>query len=205
MPPPRHTQPTSSSCSVTAFFSATNDILPEPFDSRKTAIEKFISLIDGKGISQEEKSRFFSSGMNVDELAGLANRIFKSTGVAWAATAVHSEKISLQELKNLIKNENNDRLLINFGTSLLYNLPGNGGHFGHILGSKEDGGEMYIHLGEPSNYKYPENPWIPLASLHHAMCQPGTDGGSRGIVIIREIKPEFNIDKHPASTGLRGR
>ncbi|QHE92547.1 hypothetical protein PI93_015530 [Pandoraea fibrosis] len=204
-PPPHHTQPTSSSCNVTAFFSATNDILPEPFDSRKTALEKFISLIDGEEISQEEKSRFFTGGMSVSELADLANKIFKSTGVAWTATAVRSGNISTQELKNIIKNENNDRLLINFGTSSLYNPPGNGGHFGHILGSKEVEGEMHIHLGETANYKYPEKPWIPLANLHRAMCQPSADGGSRGIVIIREVKPEFNIDKHPTSTGLRER
>ena len=181
----RYTQPTMKSCNLSSLFSACQGLPLLPLLSRDTILEKF-EYFTSHVLTSDEKRRLFLSGLNLVELTAIANRFFEQEGSEWRAKSYCSSVSMKDELSNLIKDNEDFRLIVNFGSSILYQQPGNGGHFAHVDKVRLRNDTMYLHLIEHARYKYPDSPWIPFDHMLEAMSAPGSDGQARGYIVLRK-------------------
>jgi hypothetical protein len=179
-----YTQPTLRSCTLTSLLSVAHDLLSSRFEPGATVKEKFVYMIDNV-LTEQERSQFFKSGFSLGELEEIANRTFKAFECNWGATAYSTPDTSFDKFSSLLQEGKQNRFVVNFCGTFLYGLNVNIGHFTHVDKIKiDENKEIYAHLVEHANYKFPANPWIPLPDLYKAMSQLGTDGKPRGFLVF---------------------
>jgi hypothetical protein len=179
------TQPTFLSCNVTSILTATNDLLKHGFDRGATMKDKFEYFIDNILTKSERMQVFDKNGFCLKDIANIANRTFDAFHCNWEATPYFTPDTPFDKFSSLLTSNKGNRFIVNFGAAFLYGIVGRAGHCAHIDKIKiDDNNQITVHLVESANYKYPENPWIPLPDLYKAMCKLGTDGNPRGFIIL---------------------
>jgi hypothetical protein len=182
------TQPSLTGCSLTSFLSATDGLLEHAFAHVADTKSRFIYLMDNpQWISPDERQQLFRKGLSLAQLAQIANRIFATHLPSWQATAIPATELPPSRLRGILANADRDqRFIVNYSGAALYDLSGSLGHFVHIDAFKQHAaGELWVHIVESANYRYPADPWIPFRYVHHAMSRPTGDGEARGLVILQ--------------------
>jgi hypothetical protein len=191
-----YTQPTPRTCHLTSILSAIHDLLAPNFPVQATVVDKLDFAIGF--LTDEERAHVFTDGFSLKQLTGIANRLLDSCGISWGAECFAVPDTSFDDFVKLLSQLGGSRLVVNFGGAHLYQLgkvdqpldqyaphftSKNTGHFTYVDKMKEDEhGHFHLHLVEHANYKYGDDPWVPLSELYDSMKLPGTTGESRGFM-----------------------
>lgn len=195
-----YTQPTSRTCHLTSFLSAVHDLLAPNFPVQSTVVDKLDFAITF--LTDEERLHVFTDGFSLQQLTTIGNRLLESCGVSWGAEYFSVPDTSFETFAQQLNQLDGKRLIVNFGGAQLYQLgkieqpldqyaphftSKNTGHFTYVDKMRVDEqGRCYLHLVEHANYKYGDNPWVPLAELYDSMKRPGTTGESRGYLLLSQ-------------------
>lgn len=193
-----YTQPTSRTCHLTSLLSATHDLLAPYFPEEATVTDKLHRI--SNVLTDEEREHLFTDGFSLQQLTDIGNRLVKKCDPPWEAKYFPTPGTSRDTFVEQLKQLGDMRLIVNFGGASLYQLgkieryldryaphftSKNSGHFTHVDKMKKDeNGNIHLHLVEHANYKYGDNPWIPLTELYESMKLPGTTGDSRGYMLL---------------------
>jgi hypothetical protein len=193
-----YTQPTPRTCHLTSFLAAAHDLLAPNFIAQETVVDKLDFAIGF--LTDEERAHVFTDGFSLQQLTNIGGRLLDSCGISWGAEYFPVPNTSFEDFAKQLNQLDGKRLIVNFGGAQLYQLgkveqpldqyaPGftskNTGHFTYVDKMRVDEeGRCYLHLVEHANYKYGDNPWVPLAELYDSMKRPGTTGESRGYMLL---------------------
>lgn len=189
-----YTQPTPRTCHLTSFLSATHDLLTPNFPAQATVVDRLDFAIGF--LTCEERTHVFTDGFSLQQLTDIANRLLNSCGISWSAECFLVPDMSLEAFAKQLSQLDGSRFIVNFGGAQLYQLgkveqpldqyaphftSKNTGHFTYVDKMRVDEhGHFHLHLVEHANYKYGDNPWVPLSELYDSMKLSGTTGDSRG-------------------------
>lgn len=151
-------------------------------------------------LTAEEREHVFTDGFSLQQLTDIGNRLFDKYDIPWQATYCLIPTTSYDTFVKQLEQLGDTRLIVNVGVASLYQLAKierpldqytshftnkNTGHFTHVdKMKKHENGNIHLHLFEHANYKYVDNPWVPLTELYESMKLPGTTGDSRGYMLL---------------------